>query len=86
MRARTSSGVYHTDEPAPDQRGFVVRLDPVIPPLLVLRDGEYDEDEYDPKPLYPPNLLAEPLLHAGHLAAAAADLWPFTGAVHLAML
>ncbi|APG93221.1 hypothetical protein SAMCFNEI73_pB0021 (plasmid) [Sinorhizobium americanum] len=37
--------MYHTAEPAPDQRGFEVRRPD--PPLLL--EGEYEGDEYDPE-------------------------------------
>jgi hypothetical protein len=49
VSACTCSGVYHTAEPAPDQRGFAVRRPD--PPLLLrplLLPEEYEGDEYDP--------------------------------------
>jgi hypothetical protein len=39
---RTSSGVYHTEEPDPAQRGFVVRRPD--PPLLVRPAPVPDEE------------------------------------------
>ena len=50
VSARTSSGVYNTDEVDRDQRGLTLRLDP--PPLLLLPplftdDEKEDGDEYD---------------------------------------
>ena len=54
MSARTSAGVYTTDELAGDQRGLELPADP--PPLLLLppllpdekwEGGEYDGAEYD---------------------------------------
>ena len=56
MRASTCSGVYHTDDPAPDHRAFFVRLPdppPMLRPLLLpdeeYEGGEYEGEEYDPE-------------------------------------
>jgi hypothetical protein len=39
--------VYHTAEPAPDQRGFAVRLpDPPLLRPLLLPEEEYEGEEY----------------------------------------
>lgn len=51
VSARTSAGVYDTNEPDGDQRGLTLLLDPppLRPPqLLADADIEKDGAEYDP--------------------------------------
>lgn len=49
VSARTSAGVYVTPDPARDQLGLALLPEPpvLVGPLLMVRGGEYDGDEYD---------------------------------------
>jgi hypothetical protein len=48
LSARTSAGVYDTDEPARDHLGLALPPDPptLLPPPPAIRGGEYDGYEY----------------------------------------